>query len=89
MDRLVHFGHGVPLSVVDDDLHILCTVGPTKADPPLLVDSYAVLAFPVSFQLLYAVAGRDPEATRPIVLSSGSALGGPSLDARARLMGRC
>jgi hypothetical protein len=55
-------GHGIPLSVVVDDLHILCTcIGPTEADPPLLVDSDAVLAFPVSFQLLQTVAGWDPE----------------------------
>jgi hypothetical protein len=62
VDRLVNSGHGVPLSVVVDDLHIRCTgVGPAEADSPLLVDSYAVLASPVSFQLLQAVAGRDPE----------------------------
>jgi hypothetical protein len=45
-----------------DDLHFLCTcVGPAEADPPLLVDSDAVLAFPVSFQLLHTVAGWDLE----------------------------
>ena len=50
------------MSVMVDDLHILCTgIGPAEADPPLLVDSYAVFAFPVSFQLLQTVAEWDPE----------------------------
>lgn len=60
MEGLVDCGHGMPLSVVVDDLHVLWTcVGPAEADSPLLVDSNAVLAFPISFQLLQTVVGWD------------------------------
>jgi len=51
--------------VVVDDLHIFCTgIGPAEADPPLLIDSDAVLASPYPFQHLETVTGWDPEVVQ-------------------------
>ena len=48
--------------MVVDDLDIVCVSGsPAETDPPLLVDSDAVLAGATSFEFLEAVARRDPE----------------------------
>lgn len=53
-------GHGV-LSVVIDDLYIVCVVGgfiPLEADAPLVIDANAVLPFAVALQCFQAIAGR-------------------------------
>jgi hypothetical protein len=48
--------------VVVDDLDIGGpSDSPREADAPLLIDSDAVLAFPVASQFLQPVPGRDPE----------------------------
>ena len=46
-------------SVVVDDFHVRWTViGPTEANPELVVDPDVVLTFPVSSQRLQPIAGR-------------------------------
>lgn len=46
--------------MVVDDLDVVRVPGsPAETDPPLLVDTNAVLPRPIPFQLLQAVAGRD------------------------------
>ena len=37
------------------------TILPDEADPPLVVDPYAVLTFPTSFQLFEAITREDPQ----------------------------
>jgi hypothetical protein len=45
--------------MVVDDLDIVCaSVAPHETDPPSLVDTDTPLAFPRTFQLFQAVAGR-------------------------------
>jgi hypothetical protein len=36
-------------------------IRPAEADPPLIVDAYAVLSFPIAFQRFQPVPGRNPE----------------------------
>jgi hypothetical protein len=44
-------------SVVVNDLDVFeASIGPTKADPPLVVDTDAVLPYPITFQGLEAVS---------------------------------
>jgi hypothetical protein len=46
-------------SVVVDDFHVRRTVvGPTEADPELVVDPDAVLAFPITSQRFQPIARR-------------------------------
>jgi hypothetical protein len=45
--------------VIIHDFHIVRTCFPAKAKPPLVVDSNAVLAFPVSEQGLKPIARWD------------------------------
>jgi len=48
--------------VIVDNLDIKCVaVRPAKANPPLVVDAYAVLPFPVAFQRFEPIPGRNPE----------------------------
>ena len=48
--------------MIVDYLDIVCmSVRPAEADPPLIVDAYAVLSFPIAFQRLQPVPGRNPE----------------------------
>jgi hypothetical protein len=49
------FKHDVPLVVVNDFYVACISVVPHEADPPLIVDSNAVLAAPVAFQLLQTI----------------------------------
>ena len=41
-------------------------VSPPETDPPLIIDANTVLAGAIAFQLLQAVAGRDPEILQPL-----------------------
>jgi hypothetical protein len=51
---------GAILSVVVNDLNLLwASVGPPETDPPLVVDSDAVLTGPIALQLLEPVARRQ------------------------------
>ena len=52
--------HGVHLRVVVDDLDVEGIGGaPDEADAPLIVDADRVLAFPISFQRVKAIARRN------------------------------
>jgi len=44
--------------MIVDDLDIICiAIPPTEADPPLVVNSYRVLALTIPMQRLQAIAG--------------------------------
>jgi hypothetical protein len=50
------------LLVVIDDLHVFSVaIGPFETDAPLVVDSDAVLTFPVAGEFFEAVPGRHPK----------------------------
>jgi hypothetical protein len=56
-----HFGHGL-LSVVIHKFDSVRTVGlPDKANPPLVVDTDAVLALAIPLQCLQPVPGRNAQ----------------------------
>ena len=58
-----------PSSVVVNDLNIGRTaIRPSETDPKLIVDSDAVLAFPVALQCLQPVAGRDLQVLQEVSL---------------------
>ena len=51
--------------MVVDDLNIMgVAVAPAKADPPLVIDSDAVLSFSIAQQALQPIAGRSPEVSK-------------------------
>jgi len=53
--------------VVIDDFYIVGTVvGPDKADPPLVVDSNAVLAHSVAFENFQTVSWRATQVIEPV-----------------------
>ena len=52
--------------MVIDDLHLFrASLGPAKADPPLLVDPDAMLPSPPAFERLELVAGWNPQVLQP------------------------
>ena len=53
------------LVIIDDFDRTGVAIFPAKADPPLIVDSDAVLASSISGQLLQVIGRRDPEITEP------------------------
>lgn len=68
-----------------DDFHIrrtLCAVDPLETNPPLVVDSDAVLTLPVSFESLKAIARQHRQVSegggrfQPIQLETRSAFDG-------------
>jgi hypothetical protein len=53
--------------VVVDDLDLEgVTAAPDEADPPLAIDSDAVLPRPIPFQLLEPIGRRDPQVFDPL-----------------------
>jgi hypothetical protein len=54
-------------SVIVDDFDVRRTrVGPSEADPPLLINPDAVLPRPVASELLQMVSGRNPKVAQCI-----------------------
>jgi hypothetical protein len=52
--------------MIISDLNIFCACfRPPKADAPLIVDTNAILADPVTFEGLKAIAGRYPQIIQP------------------------
>jgi hypothetical protein len=51
--------------VINDLDFISVAVFPPKADAPLIVDANAMLARAIAFELLEAIAGRNPEVIEP------------------------
>jgi len=53
------------LSVIVNDLDLLWpSIGPHEADPPLVVDSDAVLPGSIAFQRLKPITGRDSQVVK-------------------------
>ena len=59
--------------MVVNDLHVSGSLlGPSKADPVLVVDSYAVLAPPVPLQGFQPVPSRDPQVFENLRVIDGN-----------------